>query len=345
MRVLVTGNLGYIGSVLTPMLMERGHEAYGFDTGFFDECLLSSAPENSVVVQHRADIREIQEEQLDGMEAIVHLSALSNDPMGELDPGLTHRINTLASERLAMMAKRAGCSRFVFASSCSIYGQSDDHSLTEESTFNPLTAYARSKVETEAILRKFADEDFSPTFMRNATAYGFSPRIRLDIAVNNLAAWGFTTGEVKLLSDGRSWRPMVHVRDICLAVCEALDAPRETVHNEALNVGVETENYQIRAIAEMVAEALPGTRVTFAEGAAADARSYNVSFEKIRRVLPKFETRWTVRSGIEEIVSAFREQGLRDDQFHGRLYTRLRQLQYLLAERLVDSDLRWKTVV
>lgn len=342
MRVLVTGNLGYIGTVLTPMLAQRGHEVYGYDTGYFEDCLLMEAPSGSLTKQFKGDMREIDPLVLDGVEAVVHLAALSNDPMGELDPDLTHQINTEASVRFASMARDNGVRRFLFASSCSIYGQSEDMALTEESPFNPQTAYAHSKVDFEAALRDLASDSFSPTYLRNATAYGLSPRVRMDIAVNNLTGWGFTTGKVKLLSDGRAWRPFVHVEDICLAVCETLEAERSVVHDQALNVGSEKENYQIRTVAETVAAVIPDTEVTFAEGAESDVRTYNVSFEKIRKVLPNFKTKWTVKKGVVQLHNAFEQHGLSDQAFQGRLYIRLKQLQHLIGEERLDPTLRWQ---
>jgi len=341
MRVLVTGNLGYVGSVMTPMLAERGHEVIGHDTGYFRDCLLYPPSGTHLAAQHFGDIRELDPALLDGVDAIVHLAALSNDPMGELDPGLTQKINTDATRRLATLAKEKRVERFVFASSCSIYGASEETALTEDAPMNPLTAYARSKVDVENLLGEIADDEFSPTFLRNATAYGLSPRPRLDVAVNNLTGWGFATGKVKLLSDGRAWRPMVHVADMGLAVCETLAAPRERVHNLAINVGDEAENYQIRTVAEIVAETIPDTEVTFAEGASADSRTYNVSFARIRSLLPGFRPRWTVRKGVAELVNAFSEHQLTDEMFRSRLFIRLKQLQYLMSENRLDKELRW----
>jgi nucleoside-diphosphate-sugar epimerase len=341
MRVLVTGNLGYVGSIVTPMLAERGHEVFGHDTGFFQDCLLFPPVPSHLARQYLGDIREVERSMLTGVDAVVHLAALSNDPLGELDPSLTLRINTEATQRFAILAKEQGVQRFVFASSCSIYGASEEAALTESSPMNPLTAYARSKVDVERILNEMANDDFSPTSLRNATAYGLSPRIRLDVAVNNLTGWGFATGKVTLLSDGRAWRPMVHVEDMGFAICETLEAPRERVHGQAMNVGDEAENYQIRSVAEIVAESIEGTEVTFTEGAAADSRTYNVSFAKIRSLLPKFRPQWTVRRGVAQLLDAFREYELTDEMFRGRLFTRLKQLSYLMEEKRIDRDLRW----
>jgi nucleoside-diphosphate-sugar epimerase len=341
MRVLVTGNLGYVGTVLTPMLAAQGHEVVGLDSGYYEDCLLSPAGSAGVARQIRTDLRELTLADLEGADAVVHLGALSNDPTGELDPALTHDINTRASVRLAGLAKQAGARRFVFASSCSIYGASEGAALDESSPMNPLTAYARSKVETEAALAALADERFSPTFLRNGTAYGYSPRLRVDIVVNNLVAWAVTTGKVTLLSDGRAWRPLVHVADMGRAMIAVLEAPVERVHGEAINVGREEDNWQIRDIAEAVARAVPGSTVTFAEGASSDARNYNVSFAKLRRVLPGLELRWSVEAGIRELHEQFRAFALDFERFDGREFTRLKQLQHLLGAGRLDAGLRW----
>ncbi|MDO9540777.1 MAG: NAD(P)-dependent oxidoreductase [Kiritimatiellia bacterium] len=341
MKILVTGNLGYIGSIMTFMLAKHGIEVWGYDAGYYQDCLLDKIEDNGVARQVYGDIRDITMEQIRGAEAVIHLAALSNDPTGELNPQLTHDINTVASQRLAVIAKQAGVSRFIFSSSCSIYGQSKAKALTEESPFYPQTAYARSKVDTEAALHELANDSFSPVYMRNATAYGYSSRLRFDLAVNNLTGWGFTTGQVKLLSDGRAWRPLVHVEDICQAFIQVLQAPREVVHDQAMNVGSESENYQIRDVANIVAEAIPHTAVTFAEGVSADSRTYNVDFSKIRKLLPSFEFEWNVAKGVRQLYEVFQKIGLTREQFEGRYFTRLKQLQYLEKEKRLDSHLRW----
>jgi nucleoside-diphosphate-sugar epimerase len=342
MRILVTGHLGYIGTVLTPILADLGYEVWGYDTGYYADCLLGTKKDSKISFQIIKDIRKVDASDLRGVEAVVHLAALSNDPTGELDPRLTQEINTNGTLRLAEIAREAGVKKYIFSSSCSIYGQSEEKALTEDSPFSPQTAYARSKVEAEAGLRKLASESFSPVFLRNATAYGFSSRLRFDIAVNNLTGWGYTTGQVKLMSDGRAWRPMVHVEDICQAITETLKAPKNVIHNQAFNVGSSQENYQIRDIANMVAQIVPNCKVTFAEGAAADNRTYNVSFEKIRRALPNFELRWSVRKGIEQLYSAFVSTSMSYPLFNGRLYTRLKQINYLLESGALNTDLFWK---
>jgi nucleoside-diphosphate-sugar epimerase len=342
MRVLITGNLGYVGTVMAPLFKEAGHEVWGYDTGYYGDCILGELGETGVDRQQLKDIREADAGDFEGVDAVVHLAGLSNDPTGELNPGLTEEINLRASIRLAKAARRAGVTRFLFASSCSIYGQSTDGALTEEASFNPLTAYARSKVETEAALAAMAGPDFSPVFLRNATAYGFSPRLRFDVVVNNLTGWAMTTGQVKLMSDGRAWRPLVHVEDMARAFECAMAVPRERLHNQALNVGREEDNHQIRTLAEAVARIVPDCRVTFAEGASADSRNYNVSFAKIRELLPEFQPRWDVERGIRQLHDAFRRHGLTYDQFAGKDFTRLKQLQHLIDCEQVDPELKWR---
>ena len=341
MRILVTGNLGYVGTVMTPLLKAAGHEVWGLDTGYYAPCILGDLGPTGVDRQIMKDVRLVEASDLEGVQAIAHLAALSNDPTGELDPRLTEDINFNGSVRLAEAARRAGVERFAFASSCSIYGQSGGGALTEEASFNPLTAYARSKVATEAALAKLASPSFSPVFLRNATAYGFSARLRFDIVVNNLTGWAMTTGQVKLLSDGRAWRPLVHVEDMCRAFAAAFVAPRDRIHNQAFNVGREEDNFMIRTLAESVARIVPDCTVTFAAGAAADSRNYNVSFAKIRERLGEFTPRWDVDRGIHQLHRAFSRLGLSYAQFDGRDFTRLKQLRWLLDEGLVDDRLMW----
>jgi nucleoside-diphosphate-sugar epimerase len=345
MRVLVTGNLGYVGTVMTPLLAAAGHEVQGLDTGLFAACTLGPLGPSGVSRQSTKDIREVEASDLSGLDAIVHLAGLSNDPTGELNPGLTEEINLGGTVRLAEAAKRAGVPRFLFASSCSIYGQSGDKALTEEAAFQPLTAYARSKVGAEAALHRLADASFSPIYLRNATAYGFSPRLRFDIVVNNLTGWAVTTGEVKLLSDGRAWRPLVHVEDMSSAFAAALRAPRERLHDTALNVGREEDNLMVRDIAERVAGIVPDSRVTFADGVSADSRNYNVSFARIRERLPEFRPKWDVAKGIRQLLAAFQAQRLTHEQFAGKDFTRLKQLKHLLEQGELRDDLTWKRAV
>lgn len=340
-RVLVTGNLGYVGTVLTPMLAARGYRVDGLDAGFFRHGIMGQLSSSGVDRQLVKDIRDVDQGELAGLDAIVHLAALSNDPAGELNPTVTHSINTLASERLAIAAKAAGVERFVFASSCSLYGAAGADAVTEDAPMTPQTAYARSKVETEAILNDLAEAGFSPTFLRFGTAYGFSPRMRMDIAVNNLTGWAVATRQVKLLSDGSAWRPFVHVRDMCSAVIAVLEAETSSVHNQAFNVGRAGENYEIRDVARLVSDVVPGSSVTFGSGATADKRSYRVSFEKIARVLPSFAPSWTVRDGVEEMVPRFAESGLTVDALHGPEFVRLAQLKRLMEEAALNSELFW----
>jgi nucleoside-diphosphate-sugar epimerase len=344
MRLLVTGNLGYIGTLLTPMLAQKGHEVWGLDNGYFEECIFGALPTKypGVHQQLHQDIRDIKAEQLVGFDAVLHLAALSNDPTGELNPELTEDINWRASIRLAELAKAAGVSRFLFASSCSIYGQSGDKSLTEDARFAPLTAYARSKVNTEADLAAMADDRFSPVFLRNGTAYGLSPRLRCDLVVNNLTGWAFTTGQVKLLSDGKAWRPIVHIKDISFAFLAALTAPQQVIHNQAFNVGQNCENYQIRTIADIVGKVVPNSTVTYAEGAAADNRTYNVCFDKINKILPGFRPVCNLEGAVRELYEAFKHNHLTLDDFQGRCFTRLNQLHFLLETGRLDDNLRWK---
>ena len=345
MRVLVTGNLGYVGTVMTPLLCGEGHEVWGLDTGLFASCVMGALGESGVSRQLTKDLREVEAADLSGVDAVVHLAGLSNDPTGELNPRLTEEINLAGTVRLAESAKRVGVTRFLFASSCSIYGQSGSAALTEDAPFQPLTAYARSKVGAEAALHRLADASFSPVSLRNATAYGFSPRLRFDIVVNNLTGWAVTTGEVKLLSDGRAWRPLVHVEDMSRAFAAALRVPRERLHDTALNVGREEDNFQVRSIAEAVAGIVPDCRVTFADGGSSDSRNYNVSFARLRERLPEFQPSWDVAKGIRQLHAAFRKHGLTYEQFSGKDFTRLKQLKYLLEQDELREDLTWKRAV
>jgi len=339
MRVLVTGSRGYIGSVLVPMLLKENHEVVGMDTDYFMRCTFVSAlPE---VPTHAVDVRDLHESVLKGCEAVIHLAGLSNDPLGDYKPTLTEEINYRASVQLATMARRAGVQRFLFASSCSNYGAAGDDFLTEQSAFNPVTAYGLSKVMVERDLSKLADDRFSPVYLRASTAYGLSPRIRFDLVVNNLTAWAFTTGRVYLKSDGSPWRPIVHVEDICRAYIAALHAPRELVHNQAFNVGTTTENYQIREIAEIVKEIVPGCRVDHATDAGPDKRCYRVDCGFIARTLPGFKPQWTARRGIEQLYQAYKTVGLKLEDFEGPKFMRIAHIKKLVSEGLLDNELRW----
>src|SRR5579872_249241 len=314
MRVLVTGHNGYIGSVLTGVLQQAGHEVIGLDTYLFDECTFGLRPAD--VPALRVDVRDVQPEHLHGFDAVLHLAALSNDPLGNLNRSCTDEINYLASVRLAEIAKQVGVRRFLFASSCSLYGVTGgDQMLTEEARFNPITPYGESKVRVEQEVSKLADTEFSPTYLRNATAYGVSPRLRGDVVVNNLVAAAFTTGEVLVQSDGTPWRPLVHIQDISQAFLAILHAPRELVHNQAFNVGRTQENYQVRDLARMVTEVVPGSKVVYAAGGGPDPRCYRVNCDKIAATLPEFRPQWTVRQGMEELYTAFKKNGLNRDDF------------------------------
>lgn len=338
MRVLVTGDRGYIGTVLVPMLLERDYEVCGLDSDLFERCTLLG--EIAGIESLRKDIRDVRVDDLRGFEAIIHLAGLSNDPLGDLDPAITHDINCAATLRLGQLAKRAGVRRFIFSSSCSTYGAAGEDEVDETAELNPVTPYGTSKVEAEIGLARLADEDFSPTFMRSATAYGVSPRLRFDLVLNNLTAWAYTTGMVLLKSDGTPWRPIVHIADISRAFIAALQAPRDTVHNEAFNIGLPDENFRIRDLAAIVAEVVPGSRVSFAEGAGPDKRSYRVDCSKIFRVLPNYKPVWSARQGADELYQAYQRVGLTVGEFEGERFHRLAHLKSLIAEGILAGDLR-----
>ncbi len=343
MRILVTGHTGYIGGVMVPLLRAAGHEVVGFDTDFFEPCLLPGQPVDAVPSIHK-DLRDAERADLEGFEAVIHLAGLSNDPLGNLDSTLTFDINDAASIRFARLAKEAGVRRFLFSSSCSTYGTAGDDFLDETAAFNPVTPYAISKVRLEQQLAEMADDSedgFSPVYLRNATAYGVSPRLRVDLVLNNLVGWALTSGRIHMMSDGTPWRPLVHIEDISRAFLAALEAPREAVHNEAFNVGRTEDNYRIRELAEIVAETVPGCRITYADGAGPDLRCYRVDCSKIARVLPAFQPRWDARRGARELVDAYRKAGLTGEQFQGPLYTRLLRIRELQAEGRIDSGLFW----
>jgi len=342
MRVLVTGHRGYIGTVLAPFLVDAGYEVVGLDADLYRRCTFGPEAPQEAFDSIEKDIRDVDWRDLVGFDAVVHLAALSNDPLGALDERLTYEINHVASVRLAEQAKRAGVPRFLFSSSCSNYGASGGtESLDEEAELRPLTAYGVSKVLVERDVGLLADDSFSPAFLRNATVYGISPRLRLDIVVNNLVAWAFTTGQVRLASDGSAWRPLVHVDDVSRAFLAALEAPRELVHGQAFNVGDTTQNYRIRDVAEIVAEVVPGSQVQFAEGASADSRNYRVSCEKLAQALG-FRTTWDVRRGAQEHYEAYREAALTLEEFEGPRYQRLREINRLLENGELDASLRFR---
>lgn len=338
MKVLVTGHRGYIGVEMVSVLRAAGHEIVGLDTGYYDECDFRSPPDDTPNLN--VDLRDITAAPLRGFDAIIHLAALSNDPLGNVNPELTYDINLHASVRLASAAKEAGVSRFLFSSSCSLYGAGGDGFLDENAAFNPVTAYGESKVRVEQEAAKLADDKFSPVYLRNATAYGISRRLRADIVVNNLVGHALTTGKVLMQSDGTPWRPLVHIRDIIHAFETMLVAPRDVIHNQAFNVGRTAENYRIRDVANMVAEVVPNCVVSFAPGASADARDYRVDFGKIERTLPGFHPTWTLRAGIEEMYRAYRDGEMTAEEFLGPRYYRLRTVQGLKERGALDENLR-----
>ena len=348
MKVFLSGHRGYIGSVLTPMLLNRGHEVTGLDSDLFSACTftgtLADVPTLLKDVRD-ASVLDLTPDHVVGFDAVIHLAGLSNDPLGDYNPELTEDINYRASVRLAQLAKTAGVKRFVFASSCSNYGAAGEDFLSENSPFNPVTPYGRSKVMVEEAVTPLADRDFSPTFLRASTAYGMSPRIRFDLVVNNLTAWAYTTGEVRLKSDGAPWRPIVHVEDIARAYVAVIELERDEIHNEAFNVGLTTENYQIREIAEFVRKIVPGSRVSFAADAAPDKRNYRVDCNYIARKLHGFKPQWTCERGIRELYDTFKSVGLSLEDFEGEKFKRIAHIQKLMRDGECDKDLRKRHLV
>jgi nucleoside-diphosphate-sugar epimerase len=321
------------------MLLEAGHDVVGLDSDLYRQCNFGAPPVDVPTILK--DVRDVGPAELCGFDAVMHLAGLSNDPLGDLDPKLTMEINHCASVRLADLAKQAGIERFIFSSSCSIYGASGDGLVNERSPICPLTPYAESKVKAENDISSLADERFSPTFLRNATAYGVSPRLRFDLVLNNLTAWAYATGQVLLKSDGSPWRPIVHVEDICRAFLSVLEAPRKLVHNEAFNVCRIGENYRIRQLAQIVGETVPGARVTFAEGASADARCYRVDCRKLIRTIGAFRPRWTARMGAAQLYRAYEEYGVTVEEFEGPRYKRIAHIRKLLEDGVLDRTLRF----
>jgi nucleoside-diphosphate-sugar epimerase len=340
MKIIVTGTDGYIGALLAPLLLCRRHEVKGIDTGYYREGWLYNNELSNFPPSINKDIRHITEEDLEGFDAIIHLAELSNDPVGMLNPEITYKINYQSAVELAKRSKKVGITRFVYASSCSVYGAGSDEYKTEESEPNPLTAYAKCKVLVERDISSIADNTFSPIFLRYATAYGASPRMRFDIVLNNLAGLAWTTGLIKMTSDGTPWRPLVHVLDICQAILCTLDAPRELVHNQIFNVGETSQNYQIKDVARIVFETFPGCRLEFGSSNG-DNRSYRVSFEKINTLLPGFKCKQDVQTGASQLKGLFEKIAMDRETFEFRPYTRLRQLQYLIKTNQIDRNFFW----
>lgn len=339
MKVLLTGHHGYVGSVMSRMVRRAGHEVHGLDTYLFEGCTFG--PEVPDLPSLRKDIRDVTAEDLTGFDAVIHLAALCNDPLGNMNPEHTYEINHHASVRLARAAKAAGVSRFLFASSCSLYGCGTDGFLQEDAPFNPVTPYGHSKILVEQSLAKLADDDFSPTYMRNATAYGVSHRLRNDIVVNNLVGHAITTGKILIQSDGTPWRPLVHVEDFSRAFLAALEAPRELVHDQAFNIGQTAENHRVRDLADMVLSAVPGSSVEYAPGANADPRNYRVDCSKLAETLPAFQPQWTVRKGVQELTTAFQKEGMTEEIFYGPRYLRLKHIRRLQTQGRLGENMRW----
>jgi nucleoside-diphosphate-sugar epimerase len=343
MRVLLTGNRGYIGTIMVPMFLKEGFDVIGLDSDLFEGCLFGDESICGAAIDipyTKKDVRDVELSDLQGIDAVVHLCALSNDPLGNFNPDITYEINYEGSVNLAKLAKKAGVQRFVFSSSCSVYGASKSGIVNEESALNPVTPYGTSKIRAEQAISKLADSKFSPTFLRSATAYGVSPMLRFDLVLNNLIAWAFTKRIVLLKSDGTAWRPIVHIQDISRAFIAVLNASRDLVHNQVFNVGRTEENYIVREIAEIAKETVPGSEIKYAKGAEPDARSYRVDFSKIALTLPEFKPQWTARLGAKQLYEAFKKVGLVLEEFEGPRYRRITYLENSVSNGYLDRTLR-----
>jgi nucleoside-diphosphate-sugar epimerase len=341
MRVLLTGHNGYVGTIMAPMLAAAGHDVVGLDSNLYRGAIFGQEAAEKFPSLEK-DIRDVTEADLEGFDAVLHLAALSNDPLGDLNPELTNEINYLATIRMAQIAKRVGVQRFIFSSSCSNYGAGGSDWLDEKSDFNPVTPYGISKVNSELELVKLADDHFSPTLLRSGTAYGVSSRLRFDLVMNNLVAWAYTTGKVYLKSAGTSWRPIVHIEDMSRAFLAVLNAPRAVVHNQAFNVGRTEENYRIHELADIVAETVPGSQIEFADGAEPDKRNYRVNCDKIANTLPEFQPQWTARKGAQQLYETYQRTGLQLEEFEGPRYRRITHIKHLIETGQLDEKLRWR---